>query len=44
MQQINEEIRKSLDTWGDHPVFIEINQQNQPTYTSAEQFKDKIND
>jgi len=39
---INEEIKKSLYNWGSHPVFIELQSNKQPIYTSAKQFKEKI--
>lgn len=36
------EIYKSLDSWGEHPAFIELIPQQKPVYTSAEEFKQKI--
>lgn len=36
------EIYKSLDSWGEHPAFIELISQQKPVYTSAEEFKQKI--
>lgn len=41
---INEEIKKSLDNWSNQPVFIELQSNKQPIYTSAEQFKEKIHE
>ncbi|MBS3819934.1 acyl--CoA ligase [bacterium] len=39
---ILEEVFKSLDGWGEHPVFIESTPHQKPVYTEAEDFKMKI--
>lgn len=39
---ILEEVFKSLDGWGEHPVFIESTPNQKPVYTEAEDFKMKI--
>ena len=39
---ITEEIFKSLDGWGEHPVFIEVIPNQKPVYTKAKEFKQKI--
>lgn len=42
MMNILEEVFKSLDGWGEHPVFIESTPNQKPVYTEAEDFKMKI--
>ena len=39
---IIEEIFRSLDGWGEHPVFIELISNQKPVYTEAKEFKQKI--
>jgi long-chain acyl-CoA synthetase len=39
---IIEEVFKSLDGWGEHPVFIELSPNQKFAHTKAEEFKQKI--
>jgi long-chain acyl-CoA synthetase len=41
---IIEEVFRSLDGWGEHPVFIEVTSDQKPVYTGALEFKQKITD
>ena len=42
--KITDKVFQSLDTWGDHPAYIELLPNSSSVYTSAEQLKERINE
>ncbi|MDA3791260.1 MAG: class I adenylate-forming enzyme family protein [Desulfobacula sp.] len=42
--KITDKVFQSLDTWGNHPAYIELLPDNSHVYTSAEQLKERINE
>ena len=42
--KITDKVFQSLDTWGNHPAYIELFPDKPPVYTSAEQLKERINE
>ena len=42
--KITDKVFQSLDTWGNHPAYIELLPDKPPVYTSAEQLKERINE
>jgi len=42
--KITDNVFQSLDTWGDHPAYIELLPNKSPVYTSAEQLRERINE
>jgi len=42
--KITDKVFQSLNTWGDHPAYIELLPDESSVYTSAEQLKERINE
>jgi len=42
--KITDKVFQSLDTWGDHPAYIELLPGKAPVYTSAKQLREQINE
>jgi long-chain acyl-CoA synthetase len=42
--KITDNVFQSLDTWGEHPVYIELLPDKPPVYTSADQLRERINE
>ena len=42
--KITDKVFQALDTWGDHPAYIEILPDDSPVYTSAKRLREKINE